>query len=107
MSSISSTVLRGLIKNKMDRISKDIAEAKTTKKRVETYREGLAMPIGSLVLGKYSITERKLGERDSTWIGCDIFPGPRLILFLHGCGYIGGSTLYTRNGAASLALASG
>ena len=104
MGSLSSAMLRGLVKNKMERVNKEISQAAGPAAKVEAYRRGMAVPAGALVLGKYDISEAELGGRPVTWISRELFPADRVILYLHGGGYIGGSVLYSRNGAASLAV---
>lgn len=104
MASLSSAMLRGLVKNKMERVNKEISEAKTAEEKVKAYRQGMSVPAGAVVFGKYDIVESELGGRPVTWLSRDFFPEDRAILYLHGGGYIGGSVLYSRNGAASLAV---
>ena len=97
-------MLRGLVKNKMERVNKEINEAKTAEEKVKAYRQGMSVPAGAVVFGKYDIVESELGGCPVTWLSRDFFPEDRAILYLHGGGYIGGSVLYSRNGAASLAV---
>lgn len=104
MASLSSAMLRGLVKNKMERVNKEINEAKTAEEKVKAYRQGMSVPAGAVVFGKYDIVESDLGGCPVTWLNRDFFPEDRAILYLHGGGYIGGSVLYSRNGAASLAV---
>lgn len=104
MGSLSSAMLRGLVKNKMERVNKEIKEAATAKEKVKAYRQGMSVPAGAVVFGKYDIVESQLGGCPVTWFNRDFFPEDRAILYLHGGGYVGGSVLYSRNGAASLAV---
>jgi acetyl esterase/lipase len=83
-------MLRGLVKNKMERVNKEISQAAGPAAKVEAYRRGMAVPAGALVLGKYDISEAELGGRPVTWISRELFPADRVILYLHGGGYIGG-----------------
>ncbi|NLW12237.1 MAG: alpha/beta hydrolase, partial [Clostridiaceae bacterium] len=97
-------MLRGLVKNKMERVNKEISEAKTAEEKVKAYRQGMSVPAGAVIFGKYEIVEGQLGNCPVTWMSQDFFPVDRAILYLHGGGYIGGSVLFSRNGAASLAV---
>ena len=97
-------MLRGLVKNKMERVNKEISEAETAEEKVKAYRQGMSVPAGAVIFGKYEIVEGQLGNCPVTWMSQDFFPVDRAILYLHGGGYIGGSVLFSRNGAASLAV---
>ena len=107
MPSLAAVMLHGLIKNKMDKINQAIRAADKADEKVALYRRELLIEAGSIVPGNCQIEEDQLGGRPATWIRPDGAPTDRLIFFLHGGGYIGGSVRYSRNSAADLARSCG
>jgi len=98
-------MLRGLIKNRMEKINQAIQAAPDAIEKVAIYRRELIIEAGSLVSGGCQVEEDLLGDRPATWIRPEGAPPDRLLLFLHGGGYIGGSVRYSRNSASDLARA--
>lgn len=107
MPSLAAVMLRGLIKNRMEKINQAIQAAPDAAEKVAIYRRELAIEAASLVPGDCRVEEDLLGDRPATWIRPEGAPSDRLLLFLHGGGYIGGSVRYSRNSAADLARACG
>lgn len=103
IASLSANMLRALLKVRMDRVNAAIQNAPDDAGKVAAYRQGLSIPAGSIVLGNYQVEETELAGVPVTWISRDQYPADRVVIFLHGGGYIGGSVLYTRNSAADIA----
>lgn len=107
MPSLPGVMLHGLIKSRMEKIKNSIQAAETNEEKVAIYRRDLTLDVGSLVLGDCKAEDSELAGRPATWITSDSFPADRMILFLHGGGYVGGSVFYSRNQAADIAKAAG
>ena len=107
MPSLAAVMLHGLIKNRMDKINQAIRAVESPEEKVAIYRRDLQIEAGSLVPGNCQIEEDELGLRPATWIRPEGAPPDRLILYLHGGGYIGGTVRHSRNAASDIARACG
>ncbi len=107
MPSLPAVMMHGLIKARMEKINHAIMAAATIEEKVAVYRKEMAMEVGSLILGDFYAVDGELAGRPATWVVKDGLPEDKVILFLHGGGYVGGTVYHSRNQAADVARAAG
>lgn len=107
MPSLPAGVMHRLIKNRMEKINRSIAGAGDLAAQIDAYRRELAIDAGTIVLGDCQVEEGMLGGRPVLWFGCQDSAADRVVLFLHGGGYVGGNVHNNRNMASDLVRAIG
>lgn len=107
MPSLPAGVMHRLIKTRMEKINNSIIQAGDLGQQVAAYRNELAIEAGTIVLGDCRVEEGFLGGRPVLWFGCDESKSDRVVLFLHGGGYVGGTVHHNRNLASDLVRAIG
>ena len=107
MTSVPAGVMRRLIKARMEKASRSILEAGDIEQQVAAYRRILAIEAGAIVLGNYRVEEARLGRRSALWFSLDETKTDRVVLFLYGGGYVGGTAHHNRNMASGLVRAIG
>lgn len=107
MPSIPAVMMRGIIKIRVDRFNNSIKDCASVAERVDAYRRDLEIDAGALIMGDCRAEDVTLAGRPATWITRDDFPADRVVLYLHGGGYLSGDLLHNRNLASDIARTTG
>ncbi|MGI6333355.1 MAG: cob(I)yrinic acid a,c-diamide adenosyltransferase [Saccharofermentanales bacterium] len=107
MTSIAAGATHRLIKARMEKANRSILEAGDIEQQIAAYRRVLAVEAGAVVLGNCRIEEARLGQRPALWFSFDGTKADRVVLFLYGGGYVGGTLHHNRNMASGLVRAIG
>ena len=107
MPSLSATVMHKLLKRRRDKLVTTILDSDSLEEQVAAYRRELAVEAGSIMIGDCHAEEGVLGERPAIWFSYDDSLSDKIILYLHGGGYVGGTIQHSRNHASDLARATG
>jgi len=107
MASLSATVMHKLLKRRRDKLVSTMLASASSEEQVAAYRNELAVEAGSIMLGDCRAEEGILGGRPAIWFSYEDSLPDRIILYLHGGGYVGGTIQHSRNHASDLARATG
>ena len=102
MPSLSASVMHKLLKRRKDKLVSTILSIDSLDAQVAAYRRELAVEAGSIIIGDCQAEEAILGGRPAIWFNREDALQDRVILYLHGGGYVGGAIHHTRNHASDL-----
>lgn len=105
MPSLSASVMHKLLKRRRDKLIESLIACKTPEEQVALYRSEISVDAGSIIVGDCRADEVTLGGRPAIWFTRPEALPDRVVLYLHGGGYVGGNLENTRNHAADLARA--